>query len=64
MPIESIQAELQKNPHDVKQENALTSEEIDDLADKLKKSGIDSEYIECLLKTELFKDRKELFEDE
>ncbi len=64
LPIESIQAELQKNPHDVKQENALTSEEIDDLADKLKKSGIDSEYIECLLKTELFKDRKELFEDE
>lgn len=64
LPIESIQAELQKNPHDINQDNALTFEEINDLADKLRKTGLDPEYIERLLKTELFKDRKELFENE
>jgi len=63
LPLEAIQAQLQQNPHKIKQEAALTEEEINILANKLKASGLDKNYIEELLKTELFKNRKELLED-
>ena len=63
LPLETIQAQLQQNPHKIRQEAALTVEEIHTLANKLKSSGLDKKYIEELLKTELFKNRKELLQD-
>jgi hypothetical protein len=63
LPLEAIQARLQQNPHELKQETAISEEEIEALAEKLKSSGLDPEYIDSLLKTELFKNRKELLKD-
>jgi hypothetical protein len=64
MPLDAIQSQLQQNPHEVKQNNALTDEEIIELADRLKNSGLDQEYIDSLLKTEIFKNKLELLENE
>lgn len=63
LPLETIQAQLQQNPHEIKQETAISEAEIEALAEKLKSSGLNEEYIESLLKTELFKNRKELLID-
>lgn len=63
LPLEAIQARLQQNPHELKQEAAISEEEIEELAERLKSSGLSTEYIESLLKTELFKNRKELLKD-
>ncbi|PZE20327.1 ATP-binding protein [Paenibacillus xerothermodurans] len=60
LPLDAIQAQLQQNPHKINQESALSENEIKALAEKLKSSGLDEEYIESLLKTELFKNHKEL----
>ncbi|EKD28184.1 MAG: hypothetical protein ACD_79C00396G0003 [uncultured bacterium] len=64
LPLEAIQAQLQQNPHNIKQETALTDEEILELAEKLKSSSLDEEYIKNLLKTELFKNKKGLLINE
>ncbi len=64
LPLDSIQAHLQENPHKIKQEDALPEKEIKLLADKLKKSELDREYVDSLLKTELFKNRKELLRND
>ena len=64
LPIESIQSHLQQNPHDVKQESALSESDIETLVEKLKLSGLTQEYIESLLKTEIFKNKKELLNNE
>lgn len=63
LPLEAIQAQLQENPHKVKQEISLSDEELVMLINKLKKSGMDDSYIEELLKTEIFKNRRGLFID-
>jgi hypothetical protein len=60
LPLDSIQAQLQENPHKVQQEDKLSDEELSTLIKKMKESGIDDSYIESLMKTELFKGRKEL----
>lgn len=64
LPLDAIQAQLQQNPHKIKQETVLTKEEIIMLAKKLKSSCLDKDYINELLKTELFKNHKELLQDE
>lgn len=38
----------------------MSEDEIKDLAYKLKEIGLSQEYIDKLLKTEIFKDRKDL----
>lgn len=63
LPLESIQANLQQKPHQLKQETALEKEDIEQLVEKLKSQGLSQEYIESLLKTELFKNNRELFEN-
>ena len=63
LPLESIQANLQQKPHQLKQETALSKEDIEQLVNKLKSQGLTEEYIENLLKTELFKNNRELFEN-
>lgn len=60
LPLEAIQAHMQQDPHKLTQESILTREEVGSLAEKLKSSGMDKDYIERLLKTEVFKNCKEL----
>ncbi|MCM3572279.1 ATP-binding protein [Mesobacillus subterraneus] len=60
LPLDAIQAQLQQNPHKIRQEEALGEEEVEKLVETLKSSGLDQEYIDSLLKTEIFKNRKEL----
>ncbi len=64
LPLEAIQAQLQQNPHQIKQESALSNEDINTLAIKLKSAGLNKEYIDNLLKTEIFKNNKELLTGE
>jgi len=64
LPLEAIQSNLQQNPHKVKQEQALSEEDVKELVVKLKSSGLSQKYIESLLKTEIFKNKKGLLEDE
>lgn len=63
LPLEAIQSHLQQHPHKIKQETSLSEEQIIELADKLQSSGLSPEYIESLLKAELFKNRTELFKN-
>lgn len=64
LPIESIQSQLQQNPHKIKQKSALTDDDVIELVKKIKDSGLTQEYIDSLLKTEIFKNKKELLENE
>ncbi|CAA6803827.1 MAG: FIG00715517: hypothetical protein [uncultured Sulfurovum sp.] len=64
LPLSAIQSQLQQNPHKVKQEQALSDEDIEKLVVKLQSSGLSQEYIDSLLKTEIFKNKKGLLEDE
>jgi hypothetical protein len=60
LPLESIQHQLQHNPHKIKQEEVISDDDKKELFSKLKSLGLDEEYIESLLKTELYKNNKEL----
>lgn len=60
LPLDAIQAQLQENPHNVKQEVEIKDEELIGIIHRLRESGIDESYIEDLLKTEMFKNRGEL----
>ncbi len=60
LPLDTIQAHLQQNPHEIKQQSALSQTDIESLARQLKAQGLDDEYIASLLKTELFKNNQEL----
>lgn len=62
LPLPAIQSYQQQQPHQLKQDELMSEDEIKDLAHKLKEIGLSQEYIEKLLKTELFKDRKELLQ--
>jgi hypothetical protein len=64
LPLESIQAQLQQNPHHVKQKEALSDSDIQELVIKLQSTGMTEEYINSLLKTEIFKNNKELLTNE
>ena len=63
LPLEAIQSKLQKSPHQIKQQTALTEEEIVEVTKKLMASGLSKHYIDELLKTEIFINRKELLKD-
>ena len=60
LPLEAIQAHLQQNPHEIKQESALSDADVEALACRLREQGLDEEYIASLLKTEIFKNKREL----
>ena len=60
LPLESIQSNIQQNPHKVKQEEALSQEDLESMVEKLKSAGLSEEYIQSLLKTEMFKNKREL----
>lgn len=61
LPLDAIQAQLQENPHKVNQEVEIGDEELIGIICRLRESGMDESWIEELLKTEMFKNRRELF---
>jgi len=61
LPLEAIQAKLQQNPYRIRQETALTNDEVLELAEKIKSLNISQEQIDSLLKTEIFRESKEVF---
>jgi hypothetical protein len=64
LPLEAIQSRLQKAPHLIKQQSALTEDDKTELAEKLRASGLSQEKLEDLLKTEIFFNRKDLLDNE
>ncbi|RWX02205.1 ATP-binding protein [Flavobacterium cerinum] len=60
LPLDAIQAKLQTDPHSIKQEDALTEDDINKLLLMLRESGINEEYKQELLKTEIFRNRQEI----
>lgn len=61
LPLEAIQHNLQKNPHLIKQTDALSEEDIESLNEKLLAKGLSKDYIEELLKTEIYINRSNPF---
>lgn len=61
LPLDAIQSKLQTDPHAIKQESALTEDDVNKLLIMLKESGLSEEYKQQLLKTEIFKNRPEIF---
>jgi len=60
LPLEAIQSHLQQNPHVIKQQSALSDDDIQSLVKQLKEQGLDEDYIDSLLKTEIFKNKQNL----
>lgn len=61
LPLDAIHSKLQTNPHSIKQESALTEDDINKLLIMLQESELGEEYKQELLKTEIFKNRPEIF---
>jgi hypothetical protein len=61
LPLEAIQYNLQKNPHLLRQKHAISEEDITHLTEKLLNQGLSEEYIEELLKTEIYINRSNPF---
>lgn len=60
LPLVSIQAHLQEHPLKIKQETALTNDELVEIIERLKSLNISEEYMQILLKTELVKKMGEI----
>ncbi|WP_010249800.1 ATP-binding protein [Myroides injenensis] len=58
LPLDAIQARMQTDPFQIDQKNILRPEEITIIANKLKEKGLTQEFINNLLKTEVFRDLK------
>jgi hypothetical protein len=63
LPIDAIQFKLQNSPHQLKQETALTDNDIEELTERLLGAGLPQSYIDNLLKTEIYINRKNLIKD-
>jgi len=62
LPLEAIQAQLNQNPHSIKQQKLIEEQEVLRLAEILKDMNLDDDALEMLLKTEIFKNKKNLLE--
>lgn len=63
LPIDAIQFKLQNSPHQLKQEAALSESDIEELTGRLLSAGLPQTYIDELLKTEIYINRKDLIKD-
>ena len=61
LPLDAIQAKLQTSPKQIKQESALSDEDILGLANTLRLSGLSQIEIDKWLKTEIFSEHKDIF---
>jgi len=64
MPLEAIEYHIQQNSHDISQKELLTDEDVSLLVEQLKNVGMDDTEIKKLLKTDIFKDRQELIDEQ
>lgn len=62
LPLEAIQAQLNQNPHSIKQQSLIEDQEILRLAEILKNKNLNHDELEMFLKTEIFKNKKDLLE--
>ncbi|MDP3087046.1 MAG: ATP-binding protein [Methylotenera sp.] len=62
LPLEAIQAQLNQNPHLIQQEALMGESDVLRLAEILNGLELDESVISTLMKTEMFKNRKELLE--
>jgi hypothetical protein len=60
LPIDAIQFKLQNSPHQLKQQTALSEADITALTERLLGAGLPQSYIDELLKTEIYINRKDL----
>jgi hypothetical protein len=63
MPLDAIQYNLQANPHLIQQESALSDDDVLLLSKKMKDAGLPDDYINELLRTEIYLNRKHLYHD-
>lgn len=62
LPLDAIQAQLNQNPHLIQQEALMNEADVLRLAEILKGLDLDENIISTLMKTEIFKNRKDLLE--
>lgn len=63
LPTDAIQFKLQHNPHQLKQQTAIAEDDITELTNRLLTAGLHQSYIDTLLKTEIYINRKDLIKD-
>jgi hypothetical protein len=63
IPLDAILLYLQENPFQIKQETKVSDEDLRKIIDKLRESGESEDFIDSVLDTELFKDRRGLFDN-
>lgn len=64
LPLDTIQSKLLQDPHQITQDIFLSDKDICNLTDKLMALDLDKEDINRILKTEIFKNNKEMFSNE
>ncbi|PEJ34214.1 ATP-binding protein [Peribacillus butanolivorans] len=64
LPLDTIVAQLHTNPHKVNQEPEISNEELIALVEKWRNSGVSEEFIQSLIKTEIFKGKREFLINE
>lgn len=60
LPLESIQAQLIENPKKIEQKKHLDLEKIKIFIDELRAKNVDEDFIEKLIKSEVFRDLEEI----
>lgn len=63
LPLDSIVAQLNSNPLKVNQVSLIDDEKIKELTHTWRKSGLSEDFIKKLLKTEVYKNKEDYFED-
>ncbi|KML03179.1 ATP-binding protein [Rossellomorea marisflavi] len=64
LPLDTITAQLYSKPHELRQEPELSNEELGQLVESWRETGISEDFIGELLKTEIFLNNKEFVIDE
>lgn len=59
IPLDSIHAHIQCNPHQIDQKEEISKDELIILINELREKGLDDDYIEILSKSELFQNLME-----
>ncbi|WP_042149710.1 ATP-binding protein [Paucisalibacillus sp. EB02] len=63
LPLDAIVAQLNSNPLKVNQESLLNENDIKTLVDSWRSKGVSEDFIKELLRTELYKNKEEFFDN-
>jgi hypothetical protein len=63
IPLDAILSYLQENPFHIKQESSISDDELCKIIDKLRESGVSEDFINSVLDTELFNDKRGSFDN-